>query len=232
MSEKSELIGKEILEQLKSELPIFRDPKDVRSIRQKDFVILICAAGLVILSILSGALYLRRPTVNTIVKTSDGQRVVSINDRQFGCGEPVELGKDNLSNDDKTYLVNQFSKWILGVYLPSRATDVENALNLIEDKNFLKEYSNQLVGGQLQREKREQWNAVWNPQKIVVDKNNPMLVRVIGTQELTRVENDSTKKEKNQYELTFELTTDSKRDDDDLRTGFKILKFNAEKLSS
>lgn len=219
-----------LTEIIKKELPVYRDEQDVEAIRKKDNLIGLLAIFCVILSLISGVLYFKRPTVNTIIKTIDGQRVISINDKEFGCGEPIELGQDHLSNDDKTYLSNQFAKWIYGVYLPSRDSQIESALNLIEDKKFLKEYSQQLTSGQLQVEKSEQWNAVWQEQKITVDDNNPMLIRIIGTQKLSRIINNVSRKEDVQYELTIELTTDNKRDDNDLRTGFRILHFKGTEL--
>lgn len=230
--ENVEKIAGAVMRKMQTELPVFRDARDVDSLRRKERMITFLGIGLVLTSILAGVLFLRTPTLNTIIKDATGQRVVAINDRDFGCGEPVELGKDNLTNDDKTYLANQFAKWVYGVYTPSRDKDIERALNLIADKKFLKEYSGQLVGGQLQQEKAEQWNAVWTPQKITVDPNNPMMVRIIGTQDLTKVVNNVTKKEKVQYELTFEMTSENARNDGNLRTGFKILRYNGEKLNS
>ena len=226
-----EQIASAVMEKINQEIPIYRDVRDVSALRRKDVLIFFLGMGFAVMSVLAGYQFLRKPTLNTIIKTADGQRVVAINDREFGCGEPVELGKDNLTNDDKTYLANQFAKWIFGVYLPARDKQIEDALNLIDDKKFLKEYSAQLTGGQIQREKAEQWNAVWKAQKITVDSANPMIVRIIGNQELSRVENNLNKKSNIQYELTFELTTDSRRDDDDLRTGFRILHFNGVELN-
>ncbi len=224
-------IADAVLKKMQSDFPVFRDSRDVSTISSQRKIIGIMAGGMVIVCVIAFVLFLRKPDLITAQTTPDGRRVTQINNRDYGCTEAIELGKDNLSNDDKTYLANQFAARMYGVYLPSRDKDIERALRLIEDKNFLKSYATQLADGQLQAEKNEQWSAVWTPLKISVDENNPMVVRIIGTQDLTRSVNNETKQSQIQYQLTFRLTTDGRRTDENLRTGFKILQFAGEELS-
>lgn len=210
---------------------IFRSAEDIKLLRQKDGVIVILSIALVVVTGLAFFLFLRKPDLIVAVTTPDGQRVVQLGNRNFEIAEPVQLGKEKLSNDDKTYLVNLASQLRYGVDKASREKDMEKWLRLFIPKSAVF-YANQLKEkGVLVMESSEQWQAVWKPQSIKVDSSNPYLVRIIGQQTINKVINGAGVVETVQLELLYKLTTNGVRSDDNMRTGFQIVQFDEQVIS-
>lgn len=214
-----------------SEQVIYRDPNDIALIRNLLIVILIQA---VIALLLFGALaykYVQTPDRILAVTTPDGQRVVELNNRQYGAVEPVVLGKDHLTNEDKTALVGEFCRAIYLIDPARRAYDIERALKVMVTSSAVK-YADWLkTSGQLQKEKDERQQSTWEVQSLKVDDRDPHLIRLIGTQVITRQNGETVSKEQIQWNLTFKLVNDAPRSDRNLRTGFLIESFDGQELS-
>lgn len=201
---------------------IFRDPEDIRLGRRKDGLILLQSLFIVILAGLCFYLYLRKPDLIVAVTSPDGQRVVSINNRDFGQTEAVQLGRDNLTNSDKTYLASEWARLRFGVDLASREKDVEKMLRMLIPRSAVA-YARQLKEtGVLERERSENWQAVWTQQSVKIDDRDPYTLRIIGTQDITKNIAGAAQKESVQYEVTFKLTSDGTRSNDNFRTGFMV----------
>lgn len=210
---------------------IFRDPEDIRLNRRKDTVILFQSFIIIILAGLAFWLFLRKPDLVVAVTSADGQRVVQLNNREFGQTEVVQLGRDNLSNADKTYLVSEFARLRFSVDLASREKDVEKMLRMCLPRTAVAYAKDLKERGILERERSESWQGVWSQQSVKVDDRDPYTLRVIGTQEITKNLSGAANKETVQYEITFKLTTDGTRTDDNFRTGFKVAIISEQDIS-
>jgi hypothetical protein len=211
--------------------PIFRSPGDIQLLRQKDRLILFLSLVIVGQTILAFYLFLRKPDLVVAVTTPDGQRVVTLNNREPGATESVRVGKDQLTNDDKTYRVNQCTELRYAVDPATRGADIEQWLRCFVPQAAVF-YAKQLKDeGVLEQERAEQWQSVWKPQSIKVDAVDPYLIRVIGTQEITKIINGAEQKDQVQLELTYKLTSNGKRSDENMRTGFQIVRFDRQVIS-
>lgn len=205
------------------DLPIiFRDPEDMKIARKKDVIILAQSVVILILAGLAFYLFLRKPDLIVAVTSADGQRVVQLNNREFGQTEAVQLGKEHLSNDDKTYLVSEFARLRFAVDRASREKDVEKMLRMCLPRTAVNYARDLKERGVLERENGESWSAKWTPQSVKIDPRDPYTVRVIGTQDITKNINGAVQEETAQFEVTFKLSTDGSRADDNFRTGFKV----------
>ena len=205
------------------DLPIiFRDPEDMKTARRKDGIVLAQSVIILILAGLAFYLYLRKPDLIVAVTSPDGQRIVQLNNREFGQTEAVQLGKERLSNDDKTYLVSEFARLRFAVDRASREKDVEKMLRMCIPRTAVNYARDLKERGVLERENGESWSAKWTQQSVKVDPRDPYLLRVIGTQEITKTINGAIQEETAQFEITFKLSTDGSRADDNFRTGFKV----------
>jgi hypothetical protein len=172
----------------------------------------------------------RSPELITAVVTESGKRVVSMNNRQYGETEAVQLGPDRLSHEDKRYLVNECAKALYGIDQASRGKDIERALKMMTD-DFAVKYANWLkANGNLEQQRREAWQAVWTVQESKIDQNDPYTLHVIGEQLITKNVNGQIKQERVQHALDFKVITDLPRSDRNLRTGFLIAFFGGKEI--
>lgn len=176
-------------------------------------------------------LAMRRPNLLTAVVTENGRRVVTINDRDYGNTEAVQLGPDRLSNEDKRYLVSECARALYGIDQASRGKDIERSLKMMVD-GFAINYANWLKAeGGLEQQRREAWQAVWTEQENKVDPNDPYTLHIIGEQLITKNINGQIKQVKVQHALDFKVVTDLPRSDRNLRTGFLIAFFGGKVIS-
>lgn len=204
----------------------FRSPADIRLIRLMIYGFLIQSIIVCGLAIAVGVLVFRRPERIVAVTSPDGQRVVELDGRQVDVKEPVVLGKEQLSDADKTELVAQFCKSLYVVNRTTRDVEVPKALRMMVPENAAY-YANYLKEKRvLQTENDEQWQAIWTKQDIHVDERDPFTVHVLGKQTITKIINGQAKTEELQHQLDFKLTTNGVRDSDNLRTGFQIVSFD------
>ena len=204
----------------------FRSPADIRLIRLLIFGFLIQGLIVCLLAVAVFVLVFRRPDRIVAVTSPDGTRVVELDGRQLDVKEPIILGKEQLSDGDKTELVGQFCKSLYGVNRTTRDVEVPKALRMMVPENAAV-YANYLREQRtLQIESDEQWQAVWTKQDIHVDERDPFLVHVLGKQTITKIINGQAKTEELQHQLVFKLTTNGVRDSDNLRTGFQIVSFD------
>lgn len=203
----------------------FRSPADIRTIRLMTVAVVVQGFVLCLLSIATYGLLFRRPDRIVAVTTPDGQRVIEIDGRQLDVKEPVVLGKEQLSDADKTELVAQFCKSVFTVNRTTRETEMPKALRMMTPENAALYAEYLRTSNQLQKENDEQWSALWSSQDIHVDERDPFIVHAIGKQTLTKIIGGQAKTEEIQHQITFRLTTKGVRDSDNLRTGFQIVSF-------
>ncbi len=169
--------------------------------------------------------YLRNPEIITAIVTADGRRVVSINNREYGATEAVSYRPDKPDNDDKKYLVNEFTQLLFGIDPQNRKYQLEHAYPLLTSDFAAKYFNRYKASGEIDKQRDERWQAKWEIQKIEVDRHDPYLIHVIGTQDITRVVADKTEHQVSQKAIDFKLVDDSPRNTRNLRTGFLIAEF-------
>ena len=207
----------------------YRDPQDVRT------VIHLARSGIVLALLLLISVggnfyqYYRRP--DRIVVDKSSGRVVEMNDREYGETETVQFGPEHLTEADKKYIASEFVKSLYQIDPATRSKDLERALRMMLPDSALKfaRYLKQdnLLGKQL----NESWQSTWTAQDITVDLKDRYNIRVLGRQEIHRLENGATVDEPRQLSLTLKLIADPKgRADRNLRSGFLISSFDYKEI--
>lgn len=209
---------------------VYRDPADMRTILQIVSTQIILVA-LLLLSVFGNFyMYLRRPD-RIVVDRSSG-RTLQINDRDYGETEAVQLGPDRLTDSDKKYVVGEFVKALYRIDPATRAGDLERALRMmvpVSAQKFSLYLRDQRL---LERQRNESWQAVWTPQSIEIDAVNQYVARVIGKQEITRLDNGQAVEETKQLQLTVKLMADPRgRADQNLRSGFQVAAIDYKELN-
>ena len=192
--------------------------------------------GVLVIVILAQAafnltLYLRKPDTLVVDRTAGGDRVVTLDNREYGLSDGVQFSRDRLTDGDKKYLATHFLELYYGNNPDRRDHQLNEAIGLMvagrgrEMFNYLKQ--NRI----LEQQAAESWQAVWTPQQTNVDAADPFTVRVIGVQRLTRIVNQRPVEETRQLNLTVKLAKDELgRADRNQRTGYQITWFGWEEL--
>ena len=178
-------------------------------------------------------LYLRRPDTIVVDRTAGGDRVVVMNNREYGLTDNVQFGPDHLTDGDKKYLASYFLKLYYGNNPDYRDQQLNEAINLMvasrgrELFNYLKQ--NRI----LEQQASESWQAKWTEQQISVDAADPFTVHVIGLQQLTRIINQQPVEETHQLNVTVKLARDELgRDERNKRTGYQVTWFGWDELKN
>lgn len=178
-------------------------------------------------------LYLRRPDRIVVDRTAGGDRVVVMNNREYGLTDNVQFSPDHLTDGDKKYLASYFLKLYYGNNPDYRDQQLNEAINLMvasrgrELFNYLKQ--NRI----LEQQAAESWQAKWTEQQISVDAADPFTVHVIGVQQLTRIINQRPVEETHQLNVTVKLARDELgRDERNKRTGYQVTWFGWDELKN
>jgi hypothetical protein len=178
-------------------------------------------------------LYLRRPDTIVVDRTAGGDRVVVMNNREYGLTDNVQFSPDHLTDGDKKYLASYFLKLYYGNNPDYRDQQLNEAINLMvasrgrELFNYLKQ--NRI----LEQQASESWQAKWTEQQISVDAADPFTVHVIGLQQLTRIINQRPVEETHQLNVTVKLARDELgRDERNKRTGYQVTWFGWDELKN
>jgi len=202
---------------------IHRDPADVRIILSLA-VASICLVALVLL--MAGVLVYKlvsAPALVVVERTKDGDRVVSMNGQAITNG--VSLTTDRPGDEDKRSAAKVFTTSLYQIDPDPklRSIEVAKALRMMtpEAAKALVEVMKQKQ--ELERQRAESWQAVWNTQVNAVDKDDPYKVNVVGTQEITRVVSGALKQERRQLVFTLKLIADpGRREERNQFTGFLV----------
>jgi hypothetical protein len=211
---------------------ITRDPDDVLTISS-----LLRAVGvlLVLLFIsLASNVYLSVRRADRIVVDKSSGRVVELNNRDYGATETVSISPDRPNETDKKYLVKEFLKSLYEVEQTTRETQINKLLRMMDADLSLSFASRLKQNGLLAAEKSESVNSAWELQDLTVDERDPYILRAIGIRRIRRKASGQDVEETVQLKCKF-LLKDSPaspvRNDNNLRTGFTILRFRVEPMS-
>jgi len=196
-----------------------RDPADIRTILSMSVagVVLGCLtllmAGILAYKVLSS------PPVIVVDRTKEGDRVVSMDGQELVGG--VFVSKDRPGDGDKKAAANIFASNLYQIDPPTRANDLEHALKMMVPATAV-ELMKQLKP-ELEKQRAEQWQTIWEPQVTSIDPSDPYTVRVVGRQRISRVVKNELQKESKQLAFNLKLVFDSqRRAERNYRTGFLI----------
>ena len=211
---------------------ITRDPDDVLTISS----LLRAASVLLVLLFISLAsnVYLSVRRADRIVVDKSSGRVVELNNRDYGATETVSISPDRPNETDKKYLVKEFLKSLYEVEQTTRETQINKLLRMMDADLSLSFASRLKQNGLLAAEKSESVNSSWELQDLTVDERDPYILRAIGIRRIRRKVSGQDVEETVQLKCKF-LLKDSPaspaRNDNNLRTGFTILRFRVEPMS-
>jgi len=209
------------------------DPDTVESNRRLVGALGICVIIILVQAAFNLTLYLRRPDRIVVDRTAGGDRVVVMNNREYGLTDNVAFSPDEPTAGDKKYLVSRFLELYYGNNPDIRDRQLNEAIQLMvasRGREFFEYLRRNRV---LEQQAGESWQAKWTQQQIWVDQSDPFTVHVIGTQHLTRVINQRPVEETHQLNLTVKVARDELgRDDRNRRSGYQITWFGWEELQN
>ncbi|SRR6266404_9788200 len=208
---------------------LYRDPHDVRTVIQlaRSGIVL----ALLLLISVTGNFYQYQRRPDRIVVDKSSGRVVEINDRDYGETETVQLGPEHLTDADKKYIASEFIRSLYQIDPATRSKDLERALRMMVPDSALKFARYLKQDNVLDKQLQESWQSTWTAQDITVDTKDRYAVRVLGRQEIHRLDNGVTMNEPRQLSLSLKLIADPKgRADRNLRSGFLVSSFDYKEI--
>ncbi len=168
-----------------------------------------------------------------VVDRSTG-RVVELNNRDYGSTETVSVSPDIPTATDKKYLVKEFLSSLYEVEQSTRESQVNKLLRMLDPDLSMAMATRLKQNGVLANEKAESVNSSWELQDLTIDEGDPYILRAIGTRKIRRKSAGQDVEESVQLKCKF-LLKDSPstpvRNDNNLRTGFTILRFRVEPVN-
>jgi hypothetical protein len=209
-----------------------RDPEDVltiSSLLRAVWVLLFVLAASVVMNVF---LAVRR--ADRIVVDKSSGRVVELNNRDYGATETVEMMPDRPNDTDKKYLVKEFLKSLYAVEQTTREREINKLLRMLDPDLSLSFAAKLKQNGTLAAEKAESVNSMWELQDLSVDERDPYVLRALGIRRVRRKAGGQDVEETVQLKCKFLLKdapTSPARNDNNLRTGFTILRFRVEPVN-
>ena len=211
---------------------INRDPEDVLTISSLLRAVWIL---LLVLTVSIGTnVFLAVRKADRIVVDKSSGRVVELNNRDYGKTENVQITPDEPNETDKKYLVKEFLKSLYEVEQTTREAEVNKLLRMLDPDLSLSFAARLKQNGLLAAEKAESVNSKWELQDLGVDERDPYILRAIGVRRIRRKSGGQDVEETLQIKVKFLLKdspTSPARNDNNLRTGFTILRFRVEPVS-
>lgn len=206
---------------------LHRDERDVR------LLLNLAGSGMVLVMLLLSSLavnlwqYYRRPDRIVVDRRTDGDHVVSFNDKPLasaGAGA-VSFGPDKPGDDDKRRLANEWAAARYAIDPIAREKAVEKLLRMMEPTAANRFVSYLKGQGELERERSERWQSTWKPKVVVIDSTNPYRVNIVGTQDINKVVAGVPTHETKQVMFSLRLMPDKDagRADHNLFTGFLVM---------
>ncbi len=216
------------------EIPLYlsRDPEDMLTILSLFKAVWVLLLILTLSVGINVFLSLRKADRIVVDKTSG--RVVELNNRDYGATETVDISPDTPTETDKKYLVKEFLTTLYEVEQSTRESQVNKLLRMLEPDLSLAMAGRLKQNGVLAAEKAESVNSSWELQDLTVDERDPYVLRAIGLRKIRRKAGGQDIEESVQLKCKF-LLKDSPaspvRNDNNLRTGFTILRYRVEPVS-
>lgn len=225
-------VATETLAALETQLYLSRDPEDVLTISSLFRAVWVLLIVLVLSVGINVFLSLRK--ADRIVIDRSSGRVVELNNRDYGSTETVSISPDTPTTTDKKYLVKEFLAALYEVEQANRESQVNKLLRMLDPDLSIAMATRLKQNGVLAAEKTESVNSSWELQDLTIDENDPYVLRAIGIRKIRRKAAGQDIEEFVQLKAKF-LLKDSPsspvRNDNNLRTGFTILRFRVEPVN-
>ena len=209
-----------------------RDPEDVLTISSM-FGALWVLLAILALSVGTNVFLTLRKADRIVVDRTSG-RVTQINNRDFGATESVSMTPDSPGDTDKKYIVREFLTALYEVKQTTREAQVNKLLRMLDPDLSLSLAGRLKQDGLLAAEKAESVNSAWDLQDLAIDERDPYILRAIGIRRIRRKSGGQDVEETMQLKCKF-LLKDSPsspvRNDNNLRTGFVIVRFRVEPVN-
>lgn len=213
-------------------IDVNRDPEDVLTISS------LLRAVWVLLFVLTASvainIFLAVRRADRIIVDKSSGRVIEMNNRDYGASESVEITPDRPNDTDKKYLVKEFLKSLYAVEQTTREANINKLLRMLDPDLSLSFAAKLKQNGTLAAEKAESVNSSFELQDLSVDERDPYILRAIGIRRVRRKIGGEDVEETAQLKCKFLLKDASvspARNDNNLRTGFTILRFRVEPVS-
>jgi len=217
---------------LQSSFYLTRDPDDIVTISSLFKAMWIL---LIVLSLSVGInIFLSLRKADRIVVDKSSGRVIELNNRDYGSTETVSISPDTPTSTDKTYLVKEFLTALYEVEQSTRQSQVNKLLRMLDPDLSLAMAGRLKQNGVLAAEKAESVNSSWELQDLTIDENDPYVLRALGVRKIRRKAAGQDVEESVQLKAKFLLQdtpTSPARNDNNLRTGFTILRFRVEPVN-
>jgi hypothetical protein len=229
---KADSITTEALAASESPFYLTRDPEDVITISSLFKAVWTL---LIVLALSIGInVYLSLRKADRIVVDKSSGRVVELNNRDYGSTETVSISPDTPTSTDKKYLVKEFLTALYEVEQSTRESQVNKLLRMLDPDLSIAMATRLKQNGVIAAEKSESVNSSWEMQDLTVDEIDPYVLRAIGVRKIRRKAAGQDVEESVQLKCKF-LLKDSPsspvRNDNNLRTGFTILRFRVEPVN-
>ncbi len=214
-------------------IDLIADPDTVEANRKLLGALGVCVVIILVQAAFNFVLYLRRPDAIVVDRTAGGDRVVVMNNREYGVTDNVRFTPDEPSVGDKKYLATRFLQLYYANNPDIRDRQLNEAIGLmiaVRGREFFEYLRRNRI---LEREATESWQATWTPQQTWIDDADPFTVHVIGTQALTRIVEQRAVDETRQLNITVKLARDELgRAERNGRTGYQVTWFGWENLNA
>ncbi|MGH9898149.1 MAG: hypothetical protein ACRD63_10695 [Pyrinomonadaceae bacterium] len=196
-----------------------RDQADVRTIMSMAVAGILLVTLLLLLAILLAYKVLSSPPVIVVDRTKEGDRVVSMNGQMLAGS--VSVSKDRPGDGDKKYAANKFATYLYQIDPATRSDDLERAIKMMVPAVAV-ELMKQ-IKPDLELQRSERWQTIWEPQVASIDPIDPYTVRVVGRQHITKIIRNEKQQESRQLAFNLKVVFDSQhRAERNERTGFLI----------
>ena len=215
-------------------LPVYlsRDPEDILTISSLFKAVWIL---LLILALSVGiTIFLSLRKADRIVVDKSSGRVIELNNRDYGSTETVSIAPDTPTVTDKKYLVKEFLTALYEVEQSTREAQVNKLLRMLDPDLSIAVAGRLKQNGVLAAEKTDSVNSSWELQDLTLDENDPYVLRAIGVRKIRRKAAGQDVEESVQLKAKFLLKdapASPVRNDNNLRTGFTILRFRVEPVN-
>ncbi len=233
---------------------LWRHPADIRLIGKFSLtVILLCIVSFTSLGIAAYAVF-RKPEVilvvnrRTITLNHEGKAIKdeevleSVNNRQYGVANDVQLQKDQPGAKERQYAA---SNWVRRYMTVSQAVverkgDKVRTVRQAELVSLMKwmvpeaaqSFTRFLLKNKLiETEVQERWQATWEEQTAVPDPNDPYLWRITGRQSVTKFIGGQPVSTTRQIQFALKLSDDpAGRREDNMMTGVQPISLDFQPL--
>jgi hypothetical protein len=199
-----------------------RDPNDIRTIlRLAIATILFATLSLALAGLLTYKLT-RSPSLIVVERTPEGDRVVG-DDQHYTLSGPVQMLADRPGDGDKKYLVTKWAESFFQIDPRTRREDLSRGLKMMTPEAAVALVEEVKRSGEWETQRREEWQTVWKPQSVTINRDDSYKVQVIGQQEITKTVGSMAQHESRQLVFTVALRPDTaKRTQDNQNTGFRV----------